>query len=99
MFQSESYDCIMQGSTLTGQLIPNVSYGLVPWEHTETYVELSWSLMSSSVKLLENILIIITLPPVGQLNIKEHGLLPKSKTGSFPSSKVPSSQVILHGFV
>lgn len=95
MFQFESYDYIMHGSALTRQLIPNVSYSLVPWEHTETCVELSWSLTSPSIKLLGN----ITLPPVGHMNIKARGLPPKSKMGSFLSSKVPNSQVIFHELV
>jgi len=99
VLQSEPYDYIMHGSTLTRQLIPNVSYGLVPWEHTETNIEFSWSLMSPSIKLLGNLLSIITFPSGGHVNIKAHGLPPKSKMGNVPSSKVPGSQVILHGLV
>lgn len=98
VFQSESHDYIMHGSALKDSwcLMWNVVLSL---GSMETCVEPSLSLTSPSVRLLRNIVIIITLPPVGHVTINAHGLPSKPKMASFPSSKVPGSQVILHGLV
>lgn len=53
--------------------------------------------ISPSVKFLGNVLSVISLLSAG--HVKVHGLPSKSKMGNFPSSKVPSAQVILHGLI
>lgn len=42
---------------------------------------------------------VISLPSVGHVNMISHRLPSKPKMGSFPSSKVSSAQVILHGLI